>query len=257
MSTYRTNFPRINGEEWAKKIWGGTLTFLEVVRVIITALIVIVGVLAINFADVAMGAVSGAILFGGTERSLYGIPALQISTAISMGSSALQIILWMYMQKQGFSITKMWNSKIEGIRFFMIVTAVLWVIDTGFDIAPVLLFVGNSEFQQLPEVYPWLVFGMLALVFVLCGFAEPLTANLRSLVSFDSRSARRDSVYPSARPEAKPYDPYGNRPAPKPLSQSRPISASQRKSGYQVGVRDKAEKDPTYHPASRMDLRDL
>jgi hypothetical protein len=165
-------------------IWNLTLTILEILLDIIKAVMVLGGVLAANLADVLMGSIAISILFGGATKDLYGIPAWQIGVIISVGASAIQIVLWMMIKNRGYGLKDLLNFKRlpTEVKTFLVGAVIIWFFDTMTDVSPVFLLVKESGFQQIGPLNNILIAGVTIMVVILCGFSEPLTANIKFLL---------------------------------------------------------------------------
>jgi hypothetical protein len=168
----------------SNNIWGITLTVTETLLDIIKAVMVVGGILAANLADVIFGAVGITILFGGTSALFNGTPVWLIGTILSMGASAIQIYLWSLIQKRGITISQLFNWKKipTDTRGFLGMAFLVWFIDTLIDMSPVALLVQNSQYETIQPLYIAMVTSVSILVFILCGFSEIMTSNMRGML---------------------------------------------------------------------------
>lgn len=210
--------------------WEITSTVIEKITDIIKSALVILGILAANIADVAFGTIAIGILFSGsTAATVYGFWWLDnwvFGGLISVASSAFQIILWSVIQRRGLTFGQIIRLKIpRDIVGLIVVTGIMWLIDTLIDMAPLALMVQNSPFQTINWLYVTLVVFVGILVFMLCGFAEIATSNLRgaigSSVPVSSRASNPQTMRtPATTHQYRPVEdrettPTANREAPR------------------------------------------
>ena len=145
---------------------------------------VVGGILAANLADVIFGTVGITILFGGSSALFNGTPVWVIGLILSMGASAIQIFLWSLIQKRGLSLNQLFNWKKlpSDIKGFMSMAFVVWFLDTLIDLSPVALLVQNSQYKTIEPLYWAMIASVSVIVFILCGFSEIMTSNMRGML---------------------------------------------------------------------------
>jgi hypothetical protein len=193
---------------WKDAIMDTALSFTEVVVSLIKALSIIGGVVGANLSDIGFGALALTFMFGGSGITIYNItPADILTISISAGTSAIQIGLWGVLARKGIGIKQLWNFKRlpVDIQSFLVSAILVWALDTTLDISPLSILIKGS----LYEGGSWFVIVKLvvySLVFLLCGFAEPLTANMRQMletgnkpVSYNNNNNHNNNQRPSDR----------------------------------------------------------
>ncbi len=192
----------INSHDVKNKIIDIALSITEVVVSIIEAISIIVGIIGANVADIAFGTIALNFMFSGSNLLIAGItPVLYISLAVSAGTSAIQIYLWTLLRKRGIGLKEIGNFKKlpTDLKYFLVGAGIIWLSDTILDISPLSLLMRNSLFEG-SEMYVVVKFIIYLLVFLLCGFAEPLTANMNAMLE-------GGRISPLPRPTYKPNNP--------------------------------------------------
>jgi len=166
-------------------VWEKTLTATETLLDIIKAIMVVGGILAANLADVIFGAVGITILFGGSSALFNGTPVWVIGLILSMGASAIQIFLWSMIQKRGITISHLihWKKLPTDVQTFLAMAFTVWALDTLIDMSPIALLVQNSQYESITPLYIVMVASVSILVFILCGFSEIMTSNMRAMLT--------------------------------------------------------------------------
>jgi len=184
----KPNFTQSNNNEerygMSNAVWDWTLKITEITLDITKAIMVIGGIIAANMADVIMGSIGVTILFGGYGTSFNNTPVWIIGTVMSMGASAIQIYLWSLLQRRNIGISQMfhWKKLPPDIKGFLVMAIGVWFIDTFIDVSPIALMVQTSQYKSLPILYNIMVWSVVVLVFILCGFSEILTSNMRAML---------------------------------------------------------------------------
>lgn len=255
----------MNTDSIVSAIWNIILSALEVTKEILSAAMILVGVLAANLADVIMGAIAASILFGGVDSVFYGYKSTQIAMALSLATTAIQLILWNYIRNRGFRFSEIFSFKklSSDIRAFLVFSLIIWFGDTLMDVSPVFLMVRNSGFQEIPSINKWVLGVVLGLFFIICGFSEPLTANISTLIGSRKIGDAR-TRYSGANKGVSQFSPNGGGTSPfgkkggnsntnkgrKP-SENIPNPARHLNPNTQVslgGVPANRGVEPTYHP---------
>jgi hypothetical protein len=176
-------------------VWGFTLAITEIILDIIKAIMVVGGIVAANLADVIFGTVGITILFGGSSALFNGTPVWVIGLILSMGASAVQIFLWSLIQKRGIGISQIlkWKRLPEDIKMFMSMALVVWVLDTLIDMSPIALLVQNSQYESITPLYFAMIGAVSIIVFILCGFSEIMTSNMRAMLMAGSDNSKKNS----------------------------------------------------------------
>jgi len=175
---------KLTSQQIVNGIWETILTVLEITLEVIKGGMILLGVLASNVADFAFGAIAATILFGGADFSFYGYRSAWLASLISLSTSAIQIILWNWLRQRGFKFKEIFNFRkmSDDVQFFLAIAVGIWALDTALDISPLALLVAQSGFQAIPKVNIALVWIVGAIMFLITGFSEPLTANIRYLI---------------------------------------------------------------------------
>ena len=166
-------------------VWAVTLKVTETLLDIIKAFMVVGGILSANLADVIFGAAGITILFGGSSALFNGTPVWIIGTILSLGASAIQIVLWSAIQKRGIKLDHLfhWKKIPADMRAFLGMAGLIWFLDTLIDMSPIALLVQNSEYQVFTPIYSAMIIAVSVIVFILCGFSEIMTSNMRGILS--------------------------------------------------------------------------
>ena len=169
-------------------VWGVTLKTTEILLDIIKGFMVVAGILAANMADVIFGTVGITILFGGSSALFNGTPVWVIGAILSMGASAIQIFLWGAIQKRGITLDKIlhWNIP-NDMKLFLGMALVVWFLDTLIDMSPIALLVQNSQYEAITPLYWAMIVAVSIIVFILCGFSEIMTSNMRGMLEGTSK----------------------------------------------------------------------
>jgi len=165
-------------------VWDITLKITEVLLDIIKAIMVVGGILSANLADVIFGAAGITILFGGSSASFNGTPVWIIGTILSLGASAIQIFFWSAIQKRGITMSQIFNWKTlpKDIKPFLTMAGIIWFSDTLIDMSPIALLVQNSQYETITPLYWAMIVVVSIIVFILCGFSEIMTSNMRAIL---------------------------------------------------------------------------
>ena len=187
------------------EVWNATLKVTETLLDIIKAFMVVGGILSASLADVIFGAAGITILFGGSSANFNGTPVWLIGTILSLGASAIQIFLWSAIQKRGITLSHLLHwKKIPGdMRAFLTMAGVIWFLDTLIDMSPIALLVQNSQYEAIETLYIAMIVAVSIIVFILCGFSEIMTSNMRGILTGATTQAQtsRQPVYNTKRAE--------------------------------------------------------
>lgn len=188
-------------------VWDVTLAITETALDIIKAVMVVGGIISANLADVLFGAVGITILFGGSSNLFNGTPVWIIGLILSMGASAIQIVLWSMIQKRDITFYQIfhWKKLPSDVRGFLLMAFTVWTLDTLVDVSPVALLVQNSEYETIAPLYVAMIVAVSVIVFILCGFSEIMTSNMRSLLTGGGNSGSGQNQ-PSQSSQGKRYN---------------------------------------------------
>lgn len=185
--------------------WNIALSVIEVLTDITKGFMVVGGVIAATFADVIMGTISASSLLNPLSMSSYNIPSFGFGTAISLGTSAIQIFMWSLISRRGVSIKDLFTPKRipKDIRNFLYAALVIWLFDTTMDVAPLALLLTNKNYIAFPVLYKILVFIVGTILLILCGFSEILTSNMRAMLQVTGLvKEQKFQSFQSNRPES-------------------------------------------------------
>jgi hypothetical protein len=177
----------------------------EVIVSIIESISIVGGIIGANIADIAFGTIALNFMFSGSNMLIAGMtPVLYISLAVSAGTSAIQIYLWTLLRRRGIGYNEIINFKKlpANIKSFLLGAGIIWLADTLLDISPLALLMRGSLFEG-SGMYALVKIIVYLLVFLLCGFAEPLTANMVDMLE-GGKIGKSDINH------QKPNNPYGN-----------------------------------------------
>lgn len=148
------------------------------------AILILGGIIALNAADVLMGTIALTILFGGADKSVFGIPVWQIATALSMSASAIQIYFWKILDKKKIGLKNFfqWKQLPKDVKTFLGLSIVVAVIDTFIDVSPIPIMVQNSPFQAMPILFNFMVGALVILTILVCGFSEKFTSGITDIL---------------------------------------------------------------------------
>jgi len=178
-------------------VWDATLKITEVMLDVIKAVMVVGGIIASNLADVIFGAAGITILFGGSSVVFNGLPVWIIATIISMGASSIQIFLWSLIQKRNIGLSDIlkWRKLPSDIKGFLSMALIVWTFDTLIDMSPIALLVQNSQFESIGWLYWAMVTAVSIIVFLLCGFSEVMTSNMRGMLLGNQENKPKQTEY--------------------------------------------------------------
>lgn len=178
-----------------KPVWEFALSLLEFLLDVIKAIVVFSGIIAANLADFIMGTIAISVLFGGWDAKLYNMPVWAIGLIISLGSSAVQIALLNVIRNKGVNLfdPKTYNNIKGDVKGFLVMAGLVWLMDTVIDVSPIGLLVQNSQYESITWLYNVLVLFVGGIVFILCGFSELLTANIKSLMMTENKPNQQQS----------------------------------------------------------------
>lgn len=179
----------INTRSWKDAIMDGALSITEVVVSVIKAISIIGGIIGANLADIGFGTLALSFMFGGSILNIASMTANNwLSVFVSSGTTAIQIALWTLLAKRGIGFKHLINFKKlpSDIQGFILGAGVVWLADTLLDISPLSILIRGSLYEggswfAIVKIIVYL------LVFLLCGFAEPLTANMRQMLENGSK----------------------------------------------------------------------
>ena len=173
--------------------WNISLGILEILLDFIKGITVVGGVLAASIADFVMGAISISILFGANVSLYTSTPSGLLATVISVSASAFQVYLFALIQRRHIGLAELrnWKKIPSDTKNIIKIGGLLWIMDTFTDVAPVLLLVRNSQYQAIPELYYLMVVTVAAIVFMICGFSELLTSNMRTILQVSPAPQQR------------------------------------------------------------------
>lgn len=235
-------------------VWDLALTIIEVISDVTKATMFIGGVISANLADVVMGSITISYLFGGFNANVFGTPVWALGIIISMGASAIQIYLWSLLSKRNIGFKEIWNWKKlpSDIKTFLIMAFFIWFADTLIDVSPVALLVGNSQFQGIQWLNNILIFFVGAIIFVLCGFAELLTTNMRSmLMTNHSDIKNRNSSSNNSQSQLnKSTQNIDKNKQPNQLSRRQELQQTPQQYAQKPKDKNKQQQEPTYSQRS-------
>lgn len=177
---------------WKEAILDGALSITEVVVSILKAIVIVGGIIGANLADTGFGTLALSFMFGGGMLNISAMTANNwLSVFVSTGTSAIQVYLWTLLSKRGIGLKHLVNFKKlpSDIQGFIIGAGIVWLFDTILDISPLSILIRGS----LYEGGSWFTIVKIivyVLVFLLCGFAEPLTANMRQMLETGNTSQK-------------------------------------------------------------------
>lgn len=200
--------------------WNLSLGIVEIFLDIIKGTTIVGGVISASLADFIMGAISINILFGASVSLYTNTPVGLLATVISVSASAFQIYLFALLQRRhiGLAELKNWKKIPAEARTIVKLGGALWLVDTFTDVAPILLLVRDSQYKAIPELWYVMIGAVTLIVFMICGFSELLTSNMRTILQVSPQSAtprnnNQRSPDRNDRLVSKPYNnPTGRKP---------------------------------------------
>lgn len=168
--------------------WSIVFTITEIIGDIVKGILIVGGIIAANLADFIMGSIGVSFLINPTIKNYTFINGFGFGSIISMGSSAIQIYMWSLIQKRGISFSDVikpsnWKKLPKDVIGFLTAAGILWFIDTFLDVSPMFILFTSETYGSMPFLYYSLIVAVLIIVIILCGFAEILTSNMRSMFS--------------------------------------------------------------------------
>jgi divalent metal cation (Fe/Co/Zn/Cd) transporter len=221
------------------RAWNLSLGILELLLDFIKGFTIVAGVLAASVADWAMGAISVTILFAANAPIYTQTPVWVISLALSLGASAFQIYLFAVLQKRKIGLKQLlaWKKLDKELQALVSVAGGLWLVDTFMDVAPVILLVQDSQYKAIPNLWLLMVGAVIIVVFILCGFSELLTSNMRNILQ----------ISPTVAPMFRQNQSQNNQPR-----QSHPHQNTQRQNQpHQNQTQPVRQNNPATTPAVR------
>lgn len=189
-----TQYPRpsSNTREIARKedrsgmsvsAWLLVFKVVDLVSDVIKGIMVVGGILAANLADFIMGSIAVSFLVRPQISTYTFVNGFGFGAILSMGSSAIQIYMWSLIQKRKIKLKDLlkWKTLPEDVKGFMAAAIILWFIDTFLDMSPLFVLLSNTMYTEFQYVYIALVVFVAIILFILCGFAEILTSNMKSM----------------------------------------------------------------------------
>lgn len=174
--------------------WHWVLKITDFVTDLIKSSVVILGILAANIADTVMGSIAVSLLVRPEiqQYSNYNwINPMNFGIILSLGASSIQIYMWSLIQKRKIPFLNIldprrWKHIPHDVKSFLLFAILLWLMDTFLDVSPMFVLFTNAAYGQT-ALYLGLVVVVTIIVTLLCGFAEILTSNMRSMFGLQSR----------------------------------------------------------------------
>ena len=169
--------------EFMKKLPMFAITIATFFGTLFRSVLIVLGVMAINIADSAMGALGLSFMFNNRIAEYTLLSDVTLGLVFSLGLSATQIYMWMIIQKRGIHIRHLWQWKRipSDVKNFLFITFGLWIIDTFIDTSPLAVVMTNENFVSNPVLYQFLSISVYIVTIVLCGFAELITSNMKEM----------------------------------------------------------------------------
>lgn len=208
------------GSSMSDGTWGIVLNILEVVLNVIKGVIVVSGVLAFNMADTILGTIGTGLLFDPIVAQSFNLNVWLLGAIPSLGASSVQIFLWSLIKKRNISFSKLIKFDVpKDVKAFMVAAIAVWAIDTFIDVSPLSILMSNSRYIAFPTLYKVLSVSVAVLLFIMCGFAELLTSNMRGMLMITSETKPKtdkkvESRNSNSRNDSTEYSVF-NRPQPK------------------------------------------
>lgn len=165
--------------------WRIVLDVLEFISDLFKGFLIVSGVLAANLADFIMGSIAISFLTNPEIRNYTFVNGFGFGAILSLGASAIQIFMWGVIQKRGISFGQIIKMNVpKDLKGFLIAAVGLWFIDTMLDLSPLFILMSNV-FYNNNIIFGVLVSFVAIILFILCGFAEILTSNMRGMIGVD------------------------------------------------------------------------
>jgi len=167
--------------------WSWVFSATEFALDVIKGIMIVGGIISSNLADFIMGSIGISLIVNTKISALSFVNGFGFGSILSMGASAIQIYMWSLIQKRGIPAKtlltpKLWKHIPQDVRGFLGAALFLWVIDTILDVSPTFVLFTPENFTTMPYLYIVLVTSVVIIVTLLCGFAEILTSNMRSML---------------------------------------------------------------------------
>ena len=177
--------------------WNWVLSAVEIFTDFVKGIMVVGGIIAAVSADFIMGSISVTSLINNNTSHLYNLPSFGFGAIISMGTSAIQIFMWSLIKRRGITLRQIFSPKTlpKDVQGFMAGALILWICDTIMDVAPLALLFTNANYLAFPTLYKVLIGIVSLIVFILCGFSEILTSNMRSMLVTTGMTRDRNVDY--------------------------------------------------------------
>lgn len=182
------NTPTETRSGMSNTAWNWVFTLTEWSLDFIKGFMIVGGIIASNLADFIMGSIGISLIVNTNINTLTFVNGFGFGSILSLGASSIQIYMWSLIQKRGITAKmlltpKMWKNIPHDIRGFLWTALFLWVIDTVLDVSPTFVLFTPENFLNMMWLYRVLVISVLIIVTLLCGFAEILTSNMRSMLA--------------------------------------------------------------------------
>jgi hypothetical protein len=167
--------------------WGWVFSITEWALDFIKGVMLVGGIVGANLADFVMGSLGVSLIVNNRVSQLTFLDGFGFGAILSMGASAIQIYMWSLIQKRGIGANmllnpKRWKMIPQDVRGFLWTALFLWVIDTILDVSPTFVLFTSENFTGMMELYYVLIVCVMVIVVILCGFAEILTSNMRTML---------------------------------------------------------------------------
>lgn len=159
------------------------VAFASWVWSIFKSIMIVMGIISVNLADSGMGALALSLIFNTKIVEYTNMSDMVLSIAFSLGLSAVQIYMWMLINKRGIGLSHLfhWSRIPRDVKSFLGVAFVLWVIDTFMDTVPLEVILTSENFSN-PMYFGFIKISVYVITIVLCGCAELITGNMKKML---------------------------------------------------------------------------